>query len=125
MNSLLKFLQGLKSRSAANRKAKGDIQKVLALPFEQVKRHALDLISDTHRFRSVTEKLSDNSAIAGLGPVLRDLFSRFESVEEINADFSVSRQFVADSALRPGFLKVGFDLRIRSLLLDLAKTACS
>lgn len=117
MNLFVKFLQGLKSRSRANRKAKEDIQKVLALPFEHVKRHALDLISDTHRFRSVTQNLSDNPAIEDLGPVLRDFFSRFESVEEVNGDFSVSRQLVADSVLRPGFLRVGIDFEDSELVV--------
>src|SRR5438876_4654172 len=72
MNILVKLLQGLKSRSSANRKAREDIQRVLALPFEQVKQHALDLIADTRRFRGVTENLSNNPEIEKLGPVLRD-----------------------------------------------------
>ena len=109
MNILVKLLQGLKSRSSANRKAREDIQRVLALPFEQVKQHALDLIADTRRFRCVTENLSNNPAIERLGPILRDFFSRFESAQEINGDFSVSRRAVGDSSLRPGFLKIGSD----------------
>jgi len=109
MNILVKLLQGLKSRSSANRKAREDIQRVLALPFEQVKQHALDLIADTRRFRCVTENFSNNPEIERLGPVLRDFFSHFERVEEVNGDFSVSRQAVGNSSLRPGFLKIGSD----------------
>jgi hypothetical protein len=37
MNIVVKLLQGAKSRSAVGRKVKEDMQKVLALPFEQVK----------------------------------------------------------------------------------------
>jgi hypothetical protein len=117
MNRFVKLLRGLKSRSSTDRKAKVDIQRVLALPFEQVKQHALDLILDTHRFRCVTYNLSNNPAIESLGPVLRDFFSRFESVEEVNGDFSVSRQSVADSALRPGFLSVGSDFAQSELVV--------
>jgi hypothetical protein len=117
MNIFVKLLQGLKSRSAADRKAREEIQKVLALPFEQVKQHALDLISDKHRFRSVIDNLSNNPAIEKLGPVLRDFFSRFESVQEVNGDFFVSRQSVADSSLRPGFLKVGIDFEHSELVV--------
>jgi hypothetical protein len=54
--------------------------------------------------------LSGNLAIEKLGPVLRDFFSRFESVEEASGDFSVSRRSVADSALRSGFLKIGSEV---------------
>jgi hypothetical protein len=99
----------MKSRSSVDRKADEDIQRVLALPFEQVKQRALDLIADTSRFKSVTENLSDKREIERLGPILRDFFSHFESVQEINGDFSVSRLAVGDSSLRPGFLKIGSD----------------
>src|SRR5207247_4724002 len=117
MNILVKLLQGLKSRSSANRKAREDIQRVLALPFEQVKQHALDLIADTRRFRGVTENLSNNPDIEKLGPVLRHFFSHFETVEEVNGVFSVSRQAVGNSSLRLAFLRSVLTLRTRSLLL--------
>ena len=117
MNIFAKLIQGLKSRSTADRTAKEDIQRVLALPFEQVKQHALELISDQHRFRSVTDNLSNNPTIEKLGPVFREFFSHFESVEEVNGDFAVSRQSVADSALRPGFLKVGSDFEHSELVV--------
>jgi len=109
MNILVKLLQGFKSRSSVDRKAREDMQKVLALPFEQVKQHALDLIADSRRFRYIANNLSNNPAIDKLGPILQDFFSHFESVEEVNGDFSVSRKAVGDSLLRPGFLKIGSD----------------
>jgi hypothetical protein len=117
MNIFAKLLHGLKSRTTADRTAREDIQRVLALPFEQVKQHALELVSDQRRFRSITDNLSHNPAIEKLGPVLRDFFSRFESVEEVNGDFAVGRQSVADSALRPGFLKVGSDFEHSELVV--------
>ncbi len=116
VNILVRILQGLKSRSSANREAREDIQRVRALPFDNVKQRALDLIADTRRFRCVTESLSGNPAIERLGPILRDFFSHFESVQEINGDFSVSRQAVGDSSLRPGFLKIGSDFEHSELV---------
>jgi len=118
VNILAKLIQILKSRSKANREAQEDIQRVLALPFEQVKQHALGLIGDTRRFRvAAVGDLSNNSAMDKLGPVLRDFFSHFESVQEVNGDFFVSRKAVCDSALRPGFLKIGSDFAHSELVV--------
>ncbi len=109
MGILVKLIQFLTSRTSVDHKVREDIQKVRALPFDQVKQRAVDLIADPRRFETIKENLSDNSAIERLGPILRDFFSHFESVREINGDFCVSRQAVGDSSLRPGFLKIGSD----------------
>jgi hypothetical protein len=50
-----------------------------------------------------------------LGPVLQDFFSHFESVQEINGDFFVSRQTVSDSALRLSALSFHLDRLLRWL----------
>jgi hypothetical protein len=109
MNILTKWLLAIKSRTAAHERAVQDLERVRGLPFDDVKRHALDLISDRRRFRSVVGARSPNPAIETLGPILRDFFERFESVEEINGDFAVSRQAVRPSTLRPGFVSIGSD----------------
>lgn len=116
VNILVKILQALKSRSSAYHKAIEDIQTVRALPFDVVKQHALGLIADPRRFETITENLSHNPAIERLGPLLRDFFSRFESVREINGDFFVSRKAVGNSSLRPGFLKIGSDFESSELV---------
>ena len=113
---LVRILQAWKSRSPVNRKAIEDIQTVRALPFDQVRQHALGLIADRRRFECITEKLSDNREIERLGPILRDFFSHFENVREVHGDFSVSRQAVGDSSLRTGFLKIGSDLAYSELV---------
>jgi hypothetical protein len=109
MNILVKMLQFMKSRGVADRTAREDLARVRALPLEIARQRALNLIADSQRFRSVKGGLSNNPAIEKLGPILRDFFSEFESVEEIEGDFSVSRAAVGDSSLRPGFLKIGTD----------------
>jgi hypothetical protein len=116
MNILAKWLLSLKSRSPAYKKAAGDVERVRSLPFEEVKRHALDLLTDRRRFRSVTGPGSPNQLIETLGPVLRDFFERFESVEEMNGEFAVSRQAVGPSTIRPGFVRIGSDFAHSELL---------
>ena len=116
MNTLVKLIQFVSSRSRANRQAREDIQRVLALPFHEVKQHALDLIADPRRFRTIAGNVSTNPEIERLGPILREFFSRFESIQEIHGDFSVSRQAVGSSALRPGFLKIGSDFEFSELV---------
>jgi hypothetical protein len=111
------IIKNFKSSTAVGQKAKEDIEKVLALPFEQVKQRAVELISDTLRFRSITDHLSNNPLIERLGPVLQDFFAHFESVEEVNGEFFVSRQAVTDSTLRPGFLKIGSDFEHSELVV--------
>lgn len=86
-----------------------DIKRVLSLPFEEVKAQALSLMADTRRFSVVTSNFSNNPTIERLGPSLQDFFSHFESVEELNGDFRVSRQAVTDSTLRSGFIRIGSD----------------
>ena len=113
---MTKILQALKSRSPANRKAREDKQRVRALGFDQVKQHALDLIADPRRFETITGNLSSKPAIERLGPILRDFFSHFESVREINGDFFVSRKVVGNSPLRPGFLRIGYDFTSSELV---------
>jgi hypothetical protein len=118
VNVLAKLIALLKSRNTVNREAREDIQRVLALPFDQVKQHALSLIGDTRKFKvTPVEALSNNPAMDKLGPVLQDFFSHFESVQEINGDFFVSRQTVSDSALRPGFIKIGSDFANSELVV--------
>ena len=117
MNILSRILQTIKSRSEADIQARDEIQKVLALPFDQVKQHALELLADPKRFICVTGKLTDNPMIENLGPVLRDFFLRFESVAEANGDFSVGRRTVENSKLRPGFLKIGSDFANSELIV--------
>jgi hypothetical protein len=99
----------MKARGAVDQEAKENIQKVLALPFEEVKQHALELIHDPRRFRNLTDDLSENPEVEKLGPILQDFFSHFESVTETNGDFSVARGAVSMSSLRAGFLKIGTD----------------
>ncbi len=106
---LIKFFEGVRSRGAAEIRARERIQRVLALPFEEVKERALHLLADAGRFKCVRGPLSDNPEIERLGPILRDFFSHFERVERVGGDFSVSRQAVGNSSLRPGFLKIGTD----------------
>lgn len=117
MNILVKFFQDLKSRSSADRNAREDIQRVVALPFDDVKQHALELIADSRRFNCITGSLSFNSEIERLGPVLQDFFSHFESVKQVNGDFFVSRQAVGNSSLRPGFLRIGSDFADSELVV--------
>src|SRR5262249_46063392 len=117
MNILALILQRIKSRSAADIQARDDIRRLLALPFDQVKQHALELLADPNRFRCATEKLTDNPMIENLGPVLRDFFLHFESVAEINGDFCVGRRTVGNSELRPGFLKIGSDFADSELVV--------
>jgi len=109
VNILARILQRIKSRTVADIQARAEIQKVLALPFDQVKQHALELLADPERFRCVTKNLTDNPLIESLGPTLRAFFLRFESVAEINGDFFVGRGTVGNSKLRPGFLTIGSD----------------
>lgn len=109
MNILAKWLLAIKSRTPAHEKAVQDLERVRGLPLDEVKQHALDLISDSRRFRSVIGPHSPNRLIDTLGPVLRDFFERFESVEEINGDFAVSRRAVRPSTIRPGFVSIGSD----------------
>ena len=116
MNLLGKVIQNLKSRSSIDAAARVQIQEVVSLPFDEVKRQALELLADTRRFRCVKSIQSDNHSIERLGPILQEFFSRFESVAEIEGDFFVSRQAVADSALRPGFLKIGTDFAYSELV---------
>ncbi len=116
MSILVKLIQFLTSRTSIDRKAREDIQMVRALPFDQVKQRAVDLIANPLRFEMIRENLSDNPEIERLGPILRDFFSRFESVREINGDFFVSRRAVGYSVLRPGFLKIGSDFASSELV---------
>jgi hypothetical protein len=74
------------------------------------------MISDPLRFRSMTRPLSPNPLIDTLGPVLRDFFERFESVEEIQGDFKASCRAVSPSAIRPGFIKIGTDFEHSELV---------
>jgi hypothetical protein len=106
---LVRFVGGLKSRGTAEIRAKERIQEVLSLPFEEVKQRALSLMVDSRRFKCIKAKLLDDRKIRKLGPILRDFFSQFESVEQIGGEFSVSREAIEDSSLRPGFLKIGTD----------------
>ena len=82
-----------------------------------MKQHALVLLADTQRFKRVTANLSSNPAIERLGPIIRDFFSHFESVTEINGEFSISRRTVGDSSLRPGFLRIGCDFSHSELVV--------
>ena len=58
----------------------------------------------------------ENASIETLGPLLRDFFSHFDSVKEINGDFALSPQSVARSSLRPGFIKIGSDFASSELV---------
>jgi hypothetical protein len=77
--------------------------------FQEVKQDALDLLGDSRRFRSVPGPGAPNPSIETLGLVLREFFERFDSVEEINGEFAVSRQAVRPSTIRPGFVRIGSD----------------
>jgi hypothetical protein len=112
-----KLILKLTSLSSGHRQALEDIERVRALPFEEVKQSALTLLADPLRFRCVTDSFSDNCTIERLGPILRDFFSHFESVKEIRGDFCVGRQIVGDSALRNGFLKIGYDFASSELVV--------
>ena len=105
----VRLVERVKSKGTAEIRAKERIQRVLSLPLEEVKQRALALIADPRRFRSVRVNLSDNPEIQKLGPILKDFFSEFESLEQIGGDFSASRPAVGESSLRPGFLKIGSD----------------
>src|SRR5580692_2400082 len=122
---LSKLLHLWKSQGAANRQAKDNIQAVLALPLEEVKRRALNLISDTRRFRTVVGTSSSALAIAKLGPETQDFFLRFDNVSEVNGEFHVAREFVAESSLRPGFLKIGNDFERSELFVKPVTTESS
>ncbi len=116
MNMLVKLIQFLTSRSAVDRKVREDIRRVRAMPLEEAKRRALAIITNSARFESISENLSNNPAIERLGPNLREFFSQFESVREINGDFIVSRKVVGSSSLRSGFLKIGSDFASSELV---------
>jgi hypothetical protein len=113
----IRFFEGLRLKSSAEVRAKERIGRVLALPFEDVKQHALAVIEDGHHFRCKRGNFSSNPAIGRLGPVLRDFFANFESVEQVGGDFFVSRNIVGDSSLRPGFIKIGTDFAHSELLV--------
>ena len=117
VNILVKILRGLKAKSPANLKAKQDIQKLLAIPFEEVKRRALAMLSDRTRFRCVVARDPTSSVGENMGPVLRDFFSHFDSVVELNGEFSVGRLLIGDSSLRSGFLKIGSDFAFSELVI--------
>ena len=116
IHMLANWLLALQRRSPAYKKAVDEIERISALPFEEVKQHALEMISDPHRFRSVTSPLSPNPLIETLGPALRDFFQCFESVKEINGEYAVSRLAVEPSRLRPGFIKIGTDFEHSELV---------
>jgi hypothetical protein len=115
---LSKLLRYWKSQSAANRKAKEDIAAVRSLPLQEARQRALKLISDTRRFRIVLDALSSNHGIERLGPLTKDFFRRFESVVEINGDFRVSRQYIGESSIRQGFVKIGSDFEDSELVVE-------
>jgi hypothetical protein len=93
------------------------VREVLALPFSEVKEESLRLISDGKVFRVVTGQKSDNPSLDQLGPVLREFFSKFESVEEIDGYFSVGRRQVGDSLFRPGYIRIGCDFSCTELVV--------
>ena len=117
MNLLGKMIQSLKSQSSIDADARVKIQEVVALPFDEVKRHALELLADTRRFRCVKSIQSHNPSIDRLGSILQEFFARFESVAETKGDFFVGRQAVGDSTLRPGFIKIGTDFAYSELVV--------
>jgi hypothetical protein len=110
------WLLALQRRSPAYKKTVAEMRRIEALPLEVVKQRALEMISDPLRFRSTTRPLSPNPLIDTLGPVLRDFFERFESVEEIYGDFKASRRTVSASAIRPGFITIGTDFEHSELV---------
>jgi len=114
---VIRSFEGLRSRGAAETKAKERIQRVLALPFPEVKQRALSLIADSRKFRYTKGNSSDNPAIQRLGPVLQDFFSQFETVEQVGGDSFVSRKVVSESSLRPGFLTIGSDFAHSELVV--------
>lgn len=115
VNALAKVIAFFKAKSKANRQARLDIERVLGLPFEQVKQQALHLLSDSKRFRVLQAESS--TPIDNVGPILQEFFCTFDSVEELNGDFFVSRQAVAESAFRPGFIKIGTDFEHSELVV--------
>jgi len=117
MSSLANLLLKWKSRTREYQDAQAYIQKVLALPFNEVKQQALNLIADSHRFHTIEAPPANNPAIERLGPVLREFFSRFESVRDMQGDFYVGRSAIGDSCLRPGFVKIGSDFESSELVV--------
>ena len=79
------------------------------------------MISNAHRFTVIPARSSSDAMNDKLGPILREFFSRFESVREIGADFLVSREAVSDSALRPGFIKIGSDFADSELVIKVGE----
>jgi hypothetical protein len=117
-NLLSKLIQFWTSKTRTNREAAEEIERVLNLPFEEVKHQALRLISDGRWFTVVPNREpSSNAMDERLGPILREFFSRFESIKQENGDFLVSRDAVSDSALRPGFVKIGSDFAHSELVI--------
>jgi hypothetical protein len=116
INILGDWLSSRTTGSPTYKKTVAEIERIRALPTEQVKQHALEMILDPRRFRTATEPLSPNPLIEKLGPLLRDFFERFESVEEIYGDFKVSRRAVSPSTIRPGFIKIGTDFEHSELI---------
>jgi hypothetical protein len=113
----VRLFEGRISKGSAEIRAQERIQRVLSMPFEEVKRRALAMIGDPSKFKCLKVNLSNNPEIEKLGPILKDFFSEFESVNQIGGDFSVSRSAVGASSLRPGLLKIGSDFAHSELVV--------
>jgi len=104
------------SLGSAGRKAREDVARANALPLDTARSQALGLLADPRRFKCIETELTDKSAIQKLGPTLQELFSKFDSIAQINGDFFVSRKSVGASSLRKGFLTFGKDFAYSELV---------
>jgi hypothetical protein len=86
-------------------------QEVFAMPIEEARQRAENAMSDPKRFARVISSAAflelAKHGITAAGLV--DFFSKYDSVRTLNGDMRISRKSVEDSAMRPGYVRIGTD----------------
>lgn len=95
-------------RDPATIRAREHLAHVEALPIAEAREQALKILLDPAKFR-ISRNTAKVANDVPVGEMIRDFFSRFDSVTAIRGETIIARDRIGPSALRAGFTRIGND----------------
>jgi hypothetical protein len=92
-------------------------KEILVLSIGEAKRRCESLFSDTRIFKCVESTTGGDANIDWLAPYLRELFSRYETIEAIYGDARLGRREIAPSELDSRFIRIGTGIEHTQLVV--------
>lgn len=102
-----KLKQELRQLHEKARLIQQSIEQVQSLSVGEAKQRVVPLLSNSRLFRCVEKPIEDAYPIESLPPLLRELFSKYESICAIDEDMTISRNGIEPSEIDKRFTRIG------------------